>query len=51
MMEADYSRWHLLLFILLFVLVVGVMVSVPLITCAIAPEYVGIEALLSLLQS
>lgn len=49
MIEVDFKKWHL--HITLPILSVIITVCVPIITCIIAPEYVGIEALFSLLQN
>lgn len=51
MIEADFEKWHLYIFIFVPVLSVVITVCVPIITCIIAPEYVGVEALFSLLQN
>lgn len=47
MLDADYKKWHSAMFITIAILAI----FIPIITCIIAPEYVGIEALLRLLQS
>lgn len=50
MAEFDYKSWHILLFIIIGILTFCITVGVPIITCFIAPEYVGIEALLELIN-
>lgn len=51
MIEIDFEKWHLRIFIPVLILSVIITVCVPIITCIIAPEYVGVEALFSLLQN
>lgn len=51
MIEIDFKKWHLRIFIPVLILSVIITVCVPIITCIIAPEYVGVEALFSLLQN
>ena len=49
--EADCVKWHILLFIVIFAFTVIITTITPIVTCAIAPEYVGIEALFNLIQN
>lgn len=51
MIEVDFKKWHLHILTFVSILSVIITVCVPIITCIIAPEYVGIEALFSLLQN
>lgn len=51
MIEVDFKKWHLHILTFVPILSVIITVCVPIITCIIAPEYVGIEALFSLLQN
>lgn len=51
MIEIDFKKWHLRFFIPVLILSVIITICVPIITCIIAPEYVGVEALFSLLQN
>lgn len=51
MLDADYKKWHSAMFITIAILAIIITIFIPIITCIIAPEYVGIEALLRLLQS
>lgn len=49
--EVDFKKWHLHILTFVPILSVIITVCVPIIICIIAPEYVGIEALFSLLQN
>lgn len=49
--EVDFKKWHLHILTFVPILSVIITVCVPIITCIIAPECVGIEALFSLLQN
>ena len=49
MIEVDFKKWHLHILTFVPILSVIITVCVPTITCSIAPEYVAIEALFSLL--
>ena len=51
MFDVDYKKWHSAMFVTIAILAIIITIFIPIITCIIAPEYVGIEALLSLLQS
>lgn len=51
LIEVDFKKWHLHILTFVPILSVIITVCVPIITCIIAPEYVGIEALFSLLQN
>ena len=51
MLDADYKKWHSAMFVTIAILAIIITIFIPIITCIIAPEYVGIEALLRLLQS
>ena len=50
MAELEYKKWHMSLFIIIVILVFCITVGIPIITCSIAPEYVGIEALFTLVN-
>lgn len=51
MAEADYKPGYTVLFIVVGILTICVVVIIPIISCAIAPEYAGIEALLKLVNN
>lgn len=51
LLEVDYKPGHTALFVIVGILVFCIIVVVPIISCAIAPEYAGIEALLELVNN
>lgn len=51
MAEADYKPGYTALFVIVGILTICIVVAIPIISCAIAPEYAGIEALLELVNN